>query len=90
MSGHLVGLALIWVGAALSLILGLRAVLTSEVGARLQVAVLGVFGASLLASFFIGPAPGQSLTAPLSVAFFSVTLLVFIILVESARARGCR
>ena len=90
MSNEVVGLVLVWGGAALTLLLGLRAVLTSDVDARARVLAIAAFLVALVASFFIGPPPGESLTTPISIAFFSVMLLLSLAVLEGMLPHGPR
>jgi hypothetical protein len=87
MSSEVVGLTLVWGGAALTLVLSIRALVTSEADRRVRLLALGAFGVALVTSFFVGPPPGESLTMPLSVAFFSVMLLLFVTVIEGTHLR---
>ena len=78
MSSEVVGLALVWCGAALTLALSVRALVASEADGRVRLLAIAAFTAALVASFFVGPSPGEPLTTPISVAFFSVMLLLFL------------
>ena len=88
MSRELVGLALVWGGAALTLALSLRALVMSEADVRVRVLAITAFGVALVTSFFVGPPPGESLTTPLSVAFFSVMLLLVLTVLDGLHMRG--